>query len=118
MRKIGIPAVKESLAEFIDQRVLTAISGDQQMLKWVIGGASALYLTRLDTVVESYAPMLKSLGVMDESGNIDVDAAELFINSAFSKQESVRFPVIGVPITFDKSDGDALLQMMKRRAVA
>ncbi len=118
MSTIGISAVKESLAEFIDQRVLAAISGDQQMLKWIIGGASALYLTRLDKVVESYAPMLKSIGVMDESRNIDIGAAELFINSAFSKQESVRLPVLGVPITFDKSDGDALIQIMKRRAGA
>ena len=116
MSTIGISGVQVALAEFIDQRILPAISNDNSALKWLIGGASTLFLGNIDKAASHYAPMLKSIGIMDESGNLDIDKAETFVNSAFAKQQTVRVPMMGVPITFDKSDGDALIAILKKQA--
>ena len=116
MSTIGISGVQTALAEFIDQRIMTAIGDDKSMIKWLIGGASTLFLGNIDKTISHYAPMLKSIGIMDESGNMDIDKAETFVNSAFAKQQTVRVPIMGVPITFDLSDGDALIAILKKEA--
>ena len=116
MSTLGTSGVQSALADFIDQRIMTAIGDDNPLMKWLIGGASTPLLTRFDKIVSNYAPILKSIGVIDENGNLDIETVEKFLNSAFSKQDSVQVPFMGVPITFDKSDGDALIAILKRQA--
>lgn len=116
MSTIGTSGVQTALAEFVDQRVMPAIGDDNSLVKWLIGGASTLLLTQFDRMIANYAPVLKSIGIMDESGNLDIDKAETFVNSAFGKQDKVRVPFMGVPITFDKSDGDALIRIFREQA--
>jgi hypothetical protein len=116
MSTIGISGVQTALAEFIDQRILPAVSDDNSMLKWMIGGASTVFLSRFDRVVNEHSAALSSIGIIDESGNLDVDATEKFVNSAFEKQTVVKMPILGVPFTFDKADGDALIAILKRKS--
>ena len=115
MSTIGTSGVQVALAEFVDQRIMTAIGDDNSALKWLIGGASTLFLGNIDKTISHYAQMLKSIGIMDESGNLDIDKAEAFIHAAFAKQQTVRVPMMGVPITFDKSDGDALIAILRKQ---
>ena len=116
MSTIGLSGVRAALAEFIDQRILPAIGDDNTALKWVIGGASTVFLSRFDKIVNDNAPALRGLGILDESGNLDVDATTTFINSAFAKQNTVRLPIVGVPFTFDNADGDALIAILKQKS--
>ena len=104
--------------EVADMRVREQRTADaiDCLVKWLIGGASTLLLTQFDRMIANYAPVLKSIGIMDESGNLDIDKAETFVNSAFGKQDKVRVPFMGVPITFDKSDGDALIRIFREQA--
>ncbi|MCZ4065745.1 hypothetical protein NB636_07865 [Oxalobacter aliiformigenes] len=114
MSTIGMSSVQAALADFIDQRVLSAIGDDNSLLKWAIGGASTVALARFDKMVAGYIPMLTGLGLMDESKNLNIEATEAFVKSAFEKQATVSLPVMGVPITFDKQDGDALVTLLKK----
>lgn len=115
MNTVEITDVQDALADFIDQRVLSEI-GDSSVAKWMFGGASALLLTKLESMVDDYAPVLKSMGILTEDKEIDLGATEVFINSAFDKQEVVKMPLFGITFSFDKSDGDALITALKRRS--
>jgi hypothetical protein len=114
MSAISMSGVQVALAEFVDQRVLAAIGADNSLLKWAIGGAATVTLARFEAMVSGYLPMLTSLGLVDESKNLDIEATEAFITNAFDKQATVSLPVMGVPITFDKGDGDALIALLRK----
>ena len=73
-------------------------------------------LTQFDDLIEKHKPVLQSLGILNESGNVDVDKTEAFIKAAFASQPTVRISAMGVNITFDKSDGDALINILKNQA--
>ena len=113
MSAISMSGVQAALADFVDQRVLAAIGNDNSLLKWAIGGASTVTLARFDKIVEGYLP-LAGLGLVVESKNLNIEATETFVKNAFDKQATVSLPVMGVPITFDKQDGDALIALLKK----
>ena len=117
MGTIGMTSVRDALAEFFDQRVLPAIGADRSALKWLAAGASTLMLARFDTMSEKFIPTLKTLGLVDETGNLDISAAENFIRAGFDRQEIVQLPIAGIPIDFDRSDGDALIALLKQKGV-
>lgn len=106
--------VQLALADFIDNRVLPAINEDNSALKWMIGGVSAVGLARLNEVVRHYRPLLNTLGFIDEQGNFMIDAIEMFLNASFQKQEILRMPLLGVPFRFDRTDGQYLIEALKR----
>lgn len=114
MSAISMSGVQAALADFVDQRVLAAIGNDNSLLKWAIGGASTVTLARFDKIVEGYLPLLAGLGLVDESKNLNIEATETFVKNAFDKQATVSLPVMGVPITFDKQDGDALIALLRK----
>ena len=114
MSTIGQSGVRSALAEFIDQRIMPANPADKSWLKWAIGGASTVALARLDKIVDGHFPLLTSIGLVDESKNLNIEATETFVKSAFDKQETVSMPVMGVKITLDKQDGDALIALLKQ----
>lgn len=117
MSYIDIKGVQNALADFIDKRMLTALDKQTASTRWILGGASALFLSRLDKLAEAFTPLFTQMGVVDEDGHYDIDAVEMFLESAFEKQNPVTMPVLGVNFSFDKDDGDALIAMMKERGV-
>lgn len=58
-------------------------------------------------------PILKSLGVVDADGSIDLDAARASAIDALSKTGG---KVTAYGITFDRSDVDALFEMAQKYA--
>ena len=50
------------------------------------------------------------LGIVDENNKVDIDVAKGFINSAFDKSGTVEY----LGFKFDKSDGEALINIMEK----
>lgn len=115
MSSITPHAVRMALADFIDQRVLSAIGSDNSSIKWLIGGAATLFLARFESMYAGYKPLLNSFGVINESGNFELEEIIKFINSAFEKQSEVKMNVLGTPFVFDKADGDAFIQFLRSK---
>lgn len=63
-----------------------------------------------DTLIGKYLPMLKQIGIVDENNKVDIDVAKGFINSAFDKSGTVEY----LGFKFDKSDGEALINIMEK----
>ena len=113
MTTMDMSKVPMALADFLDNRVLTALP-DNSPYRWVLGGASTIVLTRFSNLVQTYMPMLKALGVLDETGGLVIEMVEKFLTSAFEKQQTLRVPLLGVPFNFDKSDGQYLIEALRR----
>lgn len=64
----------------------------------------------LDTLIGKYLPMLKQVGIVDENNKVDIEVAKGFINSAFDKSGTVEY----LGFKFDKSDGEALINIMEK----
>lgn len=63
-----------------------------------------------DTLIGKYLPMLKQVGIVDENNKVDIEVAKGFINSAFDKSGTVEY----LGFKFDKSDGEALINIMEK----
>ncbi|MFR7882247.1 MAG: hypothetical protein ACLU5J_12850 [Christensenellales bacterium] len=93
---------------------MPAIPEDRSFIRWGLGGASVLVLTRVDDMkLKKYASILKEFGLMNESNLLDTEKVKLFIDTAFQKQSEVRINLMGIPFKFDASDDQALLEIME-----
>lgn len=81
-----------------------------------LSSGNVIYLTtqnilhQADTLIGKYLPMLKQVGIVDENNKVDIEVAKGFINSAFDKSGTVEY----LGFKFDKSDGEALINIMKK----
>ena len=50
------------------------------------------------------------MGIVDENNKVDIEVAKVFINSAFDKSGTVEY----LGFKFDKSDGEALINIMEK----
>jgi len=103
--KISLSKLSQVLPEFVDTRLIPSAPST---MKWILGGGTFLVLHQADTLIGKYLPMLKQVGIVDESNSIDV--AKGFINSAFDKSGTVEY----LGFKFDKSDGEALINIMEK----
>ena len=55
-------------------------------------------------------PLCEGQGIVDENNKVDIDVAKGFINSAFDKSGAVEY----LGFKFDKSDGEALINIMEK----
>lgn len=113
MASVELSKVQSALAEWMDNRVMSALDTTSPA-RWMLGGVSSLALANLQNVIRTYAPLLKSLGVLDETGNLVLTVVEAFVNNAFQKQGIVKMPLLGIPFTFNADDGQALIECLKR----
>ena len=107
-------AVQLALADFVDNKVLPAISDDNSAVRWMIGGVSTVGLARMKDLIHTYRPLLLAMRFLDADGNFVLDVIERFLNSAFDRQETLRIPLLGVPFRFDRTDGSYLIEALKR----
>lgn len=54
--------------------------------------------------------LLVQVGIVDENNKVDIEVAKGFINSAFDKSGTVEY----LGFKFDKSDGEALINIMEK----
>lgn len=69
-----------------------------------------MILHRADAILGQYLPMLKQVGLVDEDQKLDIELAKGFINSAFDKSGTVEY----LGFKFDKSDGEALVNLLEK----
>lgn len=105
--KISLSKVSKVLPEFVDTRLMPSAPST---MKWILGGGTFLVLHQADTLIGKYLPMLKQVGIVDENNRLDIDVAKGFINSAFDKSGAVEY----LGFKFDKSDGEALINIMEK----
>lgn len=105
--KISLSKISQVLPEFVDTRLMPSAPST---MKWVLGGGTFLILHQADALIQKYLPMLKQVGIVDESNKLDIEVASGFINSAFDKSGSVEY----MGFKFDKSDGEALVNIMEK----
>ena len=111
---ISFNSVQGSLANFIDERIISSIPEDKSFIKWILSGSSVLVLNNLQGMLNKYVPILKEFGIMDEAKNVDIDQVKLFLDNAFKKQPILTIPIMSVPFKFDESDGKALIDILNR----
>lgn len=102
----NLPAV---VVEFAQQVLIPAAEKQGGSLPFAVGIVSGLVAQRAPAMLDTYLPILKSLGVVDEQNRIDVD---LLYNEASKNIEAHPFTV--GPYKPDKSDIDALREIMNR----
>ena len=107
MSVISLSKIQNVLPEFVDTRLMP--SAPSQM-KWVLGGGTFLFLRRADELIAHYVPTLKTLGLVNDNNQLDIDLARGFINSAFDKSGTVAM----LGFTFDKTDGEALVGILEK----
>lgn len=74
------------------------------------GNQNVVSALQADTLIGKYPPMLKQVGIVDENNKVDIEVARGFINSAFDKSGTVEY----LGFKFDKSDGEALINIMEK----
>lgn len=86
--------------------------GNGGILGGLLGGGNQNVVSALqaDTLIGKYLPMLKQVGIVDENNKVDIEVAKGFINSAFNKSGAVEY----LGFKFDKSDGEALINIMEK----
>lgn len=114
MSNISLHKMKSILGTLMDQRVMPLIQETNSTKSWLLGGASALVLMNLENAIKDYIPTLQQVGIMDSELNINYESTKTFLDNAFRTQPTVRMDLWGIPITFDKSDGEALLKLMSQ----
>ena len=96
------------IPEFIDTRLLSSAPSP---LKFLIGGATPLVLNKFDSIIESYKKPLEMLEILNKDGsNLDIDKANIFINSGFNKSGKFEFG----GFIFSKSDGEAFVNLLNK----
>ena len=107
MAVISLNKFQQVLIEFVDQRLIPSAP---PLMKWTLGGMTFLINRQADSMINQYLPMLRSLGLVNEQNQLDIDLARGFLNSAFSKSERVTFQ----GITLDAQEGEALIAIMEK----
>ena len=104
--------VKAGAAAYIEQEIISKIGGWQ---KWVAGAAVSMALNRADGIFDTLKdnPAIKLLGIIDDSGNIDIEA----LYAEFKRQAqrgpiSFDVPMIG-KLTLNESDVDKIYANIK-----
>lgn len=107
MALISLSKIQTVLPEFIDTRLMPSAPAH---VKWLIGGGTFLILHQADSIIEQYKPMMKSVGILNDNNQLDIDLFKGFINTAFDKSG----PVERYGFRFDRSDGEALAAIMRK----
>ena len=107
---ISLAQLKLVLGEFLDQQVLAYATNS--LTKWSLGGASVLVLNNLEKVLTPYKTLLISLGISDDSLNINKETCKVFLDNAFKTTPELKITLLGNIFTFTKADADALLSIM------
>ena len=107
MAVISLSKIQNVLPEFIDTRMMPVAPTN---IKWVLGGATFLVLGQADALLGKYLPMLKALNLVNDNNQLDIELTKGFINSAFSKSDSLGF----YGFTFNKHDGEALIAILEK----
>lgn len=104
---ISMERVKRGVARYLDEEFTKKMTGWQ---KWVFGAGAALYLENASSEIQKLQemPAVKTLGIVDEAGNIAVDKIYQQLKIQAQKGPiTFTIPMIG-SVTLNESDVDKL----------
>ena len=99
--------VKRGIARYMDEEFTNKMTGWQ---KWVFGAAVAMYLENFATTLQRVRenPMVKSIGLFDESGNVAVERIHQQLRIQAQKGPiSFDIPMLGT-VTMSEADVEKL----------
>lgn len=102
---VNIEQLKVGIARYLDTELIPAICANENE-KILAGVAAGIAVKRLDKIILKYTenPAIKMMGLVDESGNIDIDAVfDELSEQMKDKTISIDAPVFG-KMTFTKED--------------
>lgn len=107
--------VVAGVLEYADRNIMPKLDGSKQFLAGMalgmVGGKAEALMASL-----SQQPMIAALGVVQQNGDLDLDALYAAAATQMDKQKnlSIDIPVIG-RLTFDRGDLDELYRTICRQ---
>lgn len=104
---VRMDQVQRGIARYLDEEFTAKLGGWQ---KWVFGAASAMFLENFSTTAQRVRDneMVKTFGVFDEAGNVDVEKLYRYFKAQAEKSPvTFTIPLIG-PVTMNAQDVDRL----------
>ena len=111
---VTMKQAQQGLVRFIDQDVISRLSGWEKV---VIGGGGGLIAAKLPQVLEKYLehPVVSALGVYDpQSGEIDLDAVYEAVRPYIGAEPiPVKIPLVGITLKLTQREIDSLYDYIK-----
>lgn len=106
---VSIDKIEKGIAHYLDGELMPQFesSGWEKVL---VGTAASLMIRKSGAIIAGYKDhkWVKMLGIMDDKGNVDVEALATELKKNIPKEGfKVDIPIIGV-MTFHKNDVDKL----------
>jgi hypothetical protein len=106
---VSIDKIERGVARFLDAEMLPTLP-TEGVARVVAGTAMAVLVRRLGGMIRGYAnhSIVRGLGVIDESGNVDVDILREALKANVPETGlKIEIP-LGGAVTFHKADVDLL----------
>lgn len=112
---IPMEKVQRGLTLFIDNEIAPGLQGWDKV---IVAGAGGLFVAKLPAIVSQYAnhPMIKALGIYDESKNeVDLDALyNAIIPQIGTESLPVKIPMLGITMKVGRREVDALYNYINK----
>ena len=121
--------VSDAIIEYLKAEVIPQIAGESDFTAAVINGALRTGKKKISEKISNFS-VLEQLGVCDNNGNIDADAAKEFVDGFFEGREKVgisldeimksltgiesEYELLAGKLNFTRKDGEKLLELLKR----
>lgn len=106
---VSVDKIEQGIANYLDSELMPQLQNNG-IEKVIIGTAASLFIRKYGTIIEGYKDnkLVKMLGIMDDDGNVDVDALTEELKKNISKEGvKIDVPIVGT-LTFHKDDVDKL----------
>ena len=110
MSKMSVEHVADVLATYLDEQIAPKAQGLQKLGVYITGIAIA---RQSGQIARQYAPLLQTLGLLDDGQNIDIEAVADMARQAMGKMGN---KVAAMGLIFDTSDIDILAGIAKKYA--
>lgn len=106
---VPVNKIEHGIASYLDAELMPQFAGNG-IEKLIAGTAASLIIRKSGAIIGAYKdnPMVKTLGIMDDKGNVDIDTISEELKKNITKEGvKVPIPVIGT-LTFHRDDVDKL----------
>lgn len=112
---VSIDKIEQGVASYLDNELMPQLQNNGWE-KVVIGAAASLAIHKFGAIVAGYKDhkLVKMLGIMDDDGNVDVEALANELKQNVPKTGfDISVPIVGT-MTFHKDDIDKLYEYIMK----
>lgn len=109
MKVISLSKSQNIFIEFIETKLMPSAP---TVMKWILGGSTFIITKQANIMIEKSLPIMKSLGLVNEQNQLDIELATGFIRTAFEKTGTIQM----FGYNFDKEEGEALIAILEKHA--